>query len=375
MATTIPETMRAVVFKAPFEVSVEDKPVPIIQEPTNTILKVSSTALCGTDLHYYRGHQKSPPGFICGHEFVGHVVKLGNDVQNFQIGDHVVVPFYTACGSCFYCTRGEASRCPHGVLFGNSSPANTVDGGQAEYVRVPLANTTMVRAPTSIPEELLVLMSDIFPTGYFAASRFLKNLPPSHLSDLTIAIIGCGPVGICAIACTQYLTQSRARIFAIDPIPTRLSEAEKLGAIPLDPNSTDPHQAILAATSNRGADIVLEIVGHFDALQLAFNLIRPFGKISSVGVHTEDIHFSGPLLYGKNVTMAFGRCPVRSLFEEALDVLVEVQGKLGFLCGRKMGLEEAGKAFKLFEKGEVNDNPISFFFFLLDKTPFSPSLV
>ncbi|KAH7000943.1 chaperonin 10-like protein [Ilyonectria destructans] len=160
-----PEKMRAVVFQGPYQITVEDRPYPV----------VSHTALCGSDLHFYRGHLKCPTNFICGHEFVGTVVEKGGVVKNLEIGDRVVVPFYTSCQECYYCVRGQASRCLRGELFGNSAPANTIDGGQAEYVRVPLADTTCVKTPndTDVPEEMLVLMADIFPTGYFAAARFL----------------------------------------------------------------------------------------------------------------------------------------------------------------------------------------------------------
>lgn len=145
---------------------VEDRPYPKIQRPTDAILKVSSTALCvcasyfkhdsvdyitdnhkGSDLHFYRGHLKCTPDFICGHEFVGTLVEKGEGVTNFDIGDQVVVPFFTACQECYYCVRGQASRCFNGELFGNSFPANTIDGGQAEYVRVPLAQSTCVKTP------------------------------------------------------------------------------------------------------------------------------------------------------------------------------------------------------------------------------------
>lgn len=191
----LPKTMRAVVLKADYEVAVEDRPVPTIQKSTDVILKVTSTALCGSDLHYYRGHLKCKPGFICGHEFVGEIVQKGDEVSKFKIGDRVVVPFYTACGDCFYCRKGQASRCPKGELFGNSIPANTIDGGQAEYVRVPLADSTVVKTPSSIPEEMLVLMADIFPTGYFAAARYLKDLSPEDRKTTVAVTVGCGPVG------------------------------------------------------------------------------------------------------------------------------------------------------------------------------------
>jgi len=169
------KTMRAVVLKGDYHVEVEDRPVPQIREPTDAILRVTSTALCGSDLHFYRGHLKCPPGFICGHEFVGEVVAKGDAVKQFDIGDKVVVPFYTACGACYYCVRGQASRCAKGELFGNSAPANTVDGGQAEFVRCPLADTTFVRPPEGIPEEMLVLMA--------ISSRLVTS--PRHVSSKT----------------------------------------------------------------------------------------------------------------------------------------------------------------------------------------------
>jgi threonine dehydrogenase-like Zn-dependent dehydrogenase len=120
--------------------------------------------------HYYRGHQKSTPEFVCGHETVGHIVALGASVKDFQIGDHVVVPFSTACGDCFYCNQGQSTRCSSGVLFGCVTPTLTIDGGQAEFIRIPHAASSLMKAPASIPEDMLVLMADVFPTGYFAVS-------------------------------------------------------------------------------------------------------------------------------------------------------------------------------------------------------------
>ncbi|KIV80764.1 hypothetical protein PV11_08242 [Exophiala sideris] len=344
-----PSTMRAVVLKGDYEVAVEDRPYPKLQKPTDVILKVSSTALCGSDLHYYRGHLKCPPDFICGHEFVGSIVEKGDGVSKFEIGDKVVVPFYTACQECYYCVRGQASRCAKGELFGNSVPANSIDGGQAEYVRVPLADSTLVKTPKGIPEEMLVLMADIFPTGYFAASRFLKNLPERDREEFTTVVIGCGPVGLCAI--TSALTMVKT-VYAIDSVQERLDEAKKIGAIPINLND-NPVEKIKAASNGRGADVVLEVVGHTDAFMLAFDMIRPWGQISSVGVHTEQLPLNGLLCYGKNVTMAFGRCPVRSIFEDALEVLVKEQKKVAFLCGKTMSLEDAPQAYKDFEARKV----------------------
>lgn len=295
---------------------VEDKPYPTIKKPTDAILKVSSTALCGSDLVgsewpnrdvtadtttststagiwtrprtlYVRltRHTRWLPlcsscSQICGHEFVGEIVEIGDDVKKFSVGQKVVVPFYTACGECYYCVRGQASRCAKGELFGNSSPANAIDGGQAEYVRCPLADSTFVLTPENIPEEMLVLMADIFPTGYFAAARFLKGLPDRDRKEFTVAAIGCGPVGMCAIACALTMVDN---VIAIDSVPERLAEAEKLGAKTINLND-DPVAKIKELSGGRGADVVMEMVGHADAWQMAFEMIRPWGQISSIGV-------------------------------------------------------------------------------------------
>ena len=346
----LPEKMRAVVLKGDYSVSVEDRPTPKLLKPEDAVLKVSAAGLCGSDLHYYRGHLKCPPGFICGHEFVGEIVEKGPGVTKFKVGDRVVVPFYTTCQECFYCKRGQASRIPKGQLFGNSVPANTIDGGQAEYVRVPLAQTTLVAVPEGIPEEMLVLMSDIFPTGYYCASRYLKDLSPEDKKTTVAVAVGCGPVGICGITAALTMVDT---VYAIDSVPERLAEAEKIGAktILLDDN---PVEKIKAATDGRGADVVMEFVGHGDALQLAIDLIRPFGQISCVGVHTEMLNLNGLILYGKNATMSFGRCPVASIFNDALKVLLKEQDKVKFLCGRFMSLEDAPEAFRIFEQRKVS---------------------
>jgi threonine dehydrogenase-like Zn-dependent dehydrogenase len=196
---------------------------------------------------------------------------------------------------------------------------------------------------------MLVLMADIFPTGYFAARRFLKDIPQRDRDEFTTVVIGCGPVGLCAITCALTMVKT---VYAIDSVPDRLAQAEKLGAIPINLND-NPVEKIKAASDGRGADVVMEIVGHADALMLGFDMIRPWGKISSIGVHTEPLPLNGLLCYGKNVTFEFGRCPVRSLFEEALAVLVKEQKKVAFLCGKTMSLEDAPQAYRDFEKQKV----------------------
>jgi threonine dehydrogenase-like Zn-dependent dehydrogenase len=258
-----------------------------------------------------------------------------------------VVPFFTAC---LECVRGQASRCAKGELYGNSLPASTTDGGQAEYVRCSLADTTFIKTPEGIPEEMLVLMADVFPQATslrHASSRTSTSVTgtgtPPWLSDV-------GRWGICAITCALTMVKT---VYAIDSVPERLAEAEKIGAKVINLND-DPVPKIKAATEGRGADVVMEVVGHADTLLLALNLIRPWGQISSIGVHTEKVEMSGLILYGKDVTMSFGRCPVHSIFEDALEVPVKEQKKAAFLCGKTMPLEEAPKAYEDFEARKVH---------------------
>jgi threonine dehydrogenase-like Zn-dependent dehydrogenase len=196
---------------------------------------------------------------------------------------------------------------------------------------VPFAPTTLVKAPTSIPNEVLVLMADIFPTGWFCAARFLKQLSPEDAAFTVAVVIGCGPVGICSIVTALTMIKT---VYAIDPDPERLKLAEILGAIPI-PAGADPISVIKAATAGRGADVVMEVVGKKASLQTALDIIRPWGQISSVGLFTETLDFPGFTLFSKNVTIAYGRCPVRSIFDEALETLMQKQDKLHFLCGQR----------------------------------------
>lgn len=204
-----------------------------------------------------------------------------------------------------------------------------------------------------------MLMGDIFPTGYFAASRFLEPLPREEAKRTVTAVVGCGPVGICAVASALTWCDT---VFAIDRVPERLAEAERLGArpvlLPVGADGASLHEpvvsAIREATGGRGADVVLEVVGLPDAMHLCIDLVRPFGSISSVGVQTAELSFSGPALYAKNVTIAWGRCPVMGIFEKALACLAQVQDKVGFLCETRMRLEDAEEAYELFAAHKVH---------------------
>jgi threonine dehydrogenase-like Zn-dependent dehydrogenase len=358
------KTMKAVIFKGPLKVEIEDRPVPTIQDPQDIILKVEYSALCGrlfphlrlfmpltrpSELHVFRGHQPSPTGFIMGHEFTGYVHEAGSDVKTLKVGDRVVCPFTISwcvlvafgasrltwtSGECFYCAHGFSSRCAHSRLFGTAA----LDGGQAEYVLVPRADACAVAAPPAIDARLLVLMADIWPTGWFAADNAfaMAAAAPSGAkrsgqapAELCVVVLGCGPVGLCAVA--NAAARGPRHLFAVDSVPARLEQARALGAEPLN-FATDRdglERRVRDVTEGRGADAVIEVVGNSPALRLGFDILRPWGVMSSVGVHNGEVPWTGNEAYGKNIRIQMGRCPVRSIFPQALEMLEKKQHLLG----------------------------------------------
>ncbi|KAF7561894.1 hypothetical protein G7046_g2252 [Stylonectria norvegica] len=342
----LPQTMKAVIFDGPHKVSVQDRPVPTLQDDRDVILKVQATALCGSELHTYRGHQPSPTGFIMGHEFTGTVVQVGSAVKSVKVGDKAVSPFTTSCGDCFYCRNGGTGRCVEGLLFG----CKALDGGQAEYVRVPLADGTLVKAPSGISDQALILMADIFPTGYYGVKSAVELNGAQNITESTLVVIGCGPVGLCAIISAAHLKPKH--LFAIDSVDSRLELARGLGAEPLNflTDKAGMEARIKEVTGGRGADMVVEVVGLSPALRTAFDLVRPYGTISSIGVHNAEIPWTGTEAYGKNCRLQMGRCPVRSVFSEALALLEQKQHLVGFMFDKVMPLSEATEGYTLFDQ-------------------------
>ncbi|KAJ5630911.1 uncharacterized protein N7484_011011 [Penicillium longicatenatum] len=336
--------MQSVVFKGPLQVALEERPRPQIKDAKDVIVKVRYTALCGSELHVFRGHQPSGTGFIMGHEFTGEVFEIGNEVKTFKTGDRIVSPFTVSCGDCFYCDGGFSSRCARGQLYGSA----VLDGGQAEYVRVPLADATLVHAPPTIDEKKLVLMADIFPTGYFAASNAFRSLDSATIEKSTVLLFGCGPVGICALV--SALDFRPKNLIAIDSVPSRLELAASLGAEAWNYQQDEQglRERVKTLTDGRGADVVIEVVGHSSALRMGFEMLRPWGILSSVGVHNGEIPWTGNEAYGKNLRIQMGRCPVRSIFGEAMELLAKKQDVLNFMSDDIRPLSQAVQAFDDF---------------------------
>jgi threonine dehydrogenase-like Zn-dependent dehydrogenase len=223
-----------------------------------------------------------------GHEFTGTVTAVGDQVKTVQVGDKVVSPFTTSCMECFYCRNGFSSRCVHSALFG----CPKLDGAQAEYVRVPFADGTVMKAPAQVSDNALILMADIFPTGYYGAKNAFKLIDPLPACEATVVVVGCGPVGLCAVI--SALEYRPKHLFAIDSVDSRLELARRLGAEPLNfaKDKEGMVKRIKEVTDGRGADAVIEVVGLSPALRTAYDLLRPFGVISSIGVHNAEVDLS-----------------------------------------------------------------------------------
>ncbi len=346
--------MRALVFEGVGRIGVATVPDPSLVEPTDVIVRTEVAGLCGSDLHVYRGREVGlDPGTPMGHELLGEIVEVGAAVRRFAVGDRVVSPFSTACGDCFYCRHELPSRCSRGQLFGWIEAGRGLAGCQAELVRVPLADSTLVGAPRELPAEEALLVGDVLATGWFAAAN--GGVAPGA----SVAIVGCGAVGVCAAGAAREL--GAAFVLGIDPAPDRRRLAERFGA-----ESSAPDGAVaraLEATEGRGVDVVIEAVGSPQATTLGYELVRPGGTLSVVGVHAEPaLAISPGAIYDKNLTYRSGRCPARALMERLLPLVAARRLPLGELVSHRLPLAEGPAAYAAFDRYEPGWTKVVFRF-------------
>lgn len=300
--------MRGLVLAGPERIEFRaDLPDPAIEAPGDALVSVRRAGICGSDLHPYHGREPIAFGIVPGHEAAGDVVEVGPEVSRFRPGDRVFLPFTTSCGRCTPCVSGLSSRCEAGQLFGWRAPgidaAPGLGGTQAETVRVPLADTTLVGLADDQTYEDGVLLGDNFTTGYYCARQ------GGDLSRGLVVVVGCGTVGLSALVSARHL--GARTVIAIDPVPARREAAVRLGAECAVPPNERP----------QGACAVLEAVGSESARRLAWEVSGPGATISSVGVATGGHGFSPAEQYDKNLTVRGGRCPVRSLVPEILEAV------------------------------------------------------
>jgi threonine dehydrogenase-like Zn-dependent dehydrogenase len=257
----------------------------------------------------------------------------------------VASAFTTSCGDCFYCRKGLTCRCRQGQLFGWVVRGTGLEGGQAEYVRVPLAEGTLMAVPEGVSPEEALLLGDVLATGFFCAAA--AEVGPGT----TCAVVGCGPVGLLAILGAREL--GAEVIFALDHIPARLALAEAFGALGVDAGSRDALASICERTEGRGVDAVLEAVGSPEAGRLAVELVRPGGIVSAAGVHTEEhFPFSPAEAYDKNLTFKIGRCPARYYMERLFPLVQQKKYPFSRVITHRLPLSEGARAYAMFDQKE-----------------------
>ena len=286
--------MKALVYRGPGDKAVEDRPKPALQAPGDAIVKITKTTICGTDLHILKGDVATcAPGRILGHEGVGVIDSVGAGVTAFNPGNRVLISCISSCGKCEYCRRGMYSHCTTGGwILGNE-----IDGTQAEYVRIPHADTSLYPIPDGADEEALVMLSDILPTGFECGVLNGKVAPGS-----TVAIVGAGPIGLAAMLTAQFY--SPAEIIMIDLDGNRLEVARRFGAT-LTINSADGKAAerVKAVTGGHGVDAAIEAVGVPATFQLCQDIVAPGGVIANVGVHGKAVDLHLERLWSLNITI------------------------------------------------------------------------
>jgi alcohol dehydrogenase len=287
-------TMKALVYHGPHNLALEERPRPTIMHATDAIVRITTTSICGTDLHILRGDVPTvSAGRILGHEGVGIVEEVGSNVSDFRIGDNVLISLISSCGRCSFCKKGMFSHCrTGGWLLGNS-----IDGTQAEFVRIPFADNSMYLLPADNNNEAVVMLSCTLPTG-LECGTLSGQVKPGDV----VAIVGAGPVGLAALLTAQLY--SPAEIIVIDLDDNRLETARTLGATTVI-NSTDGKAAeqIMALTQNAGVDVAIEAVGLPATFDICQAIIAPGGRIAIVGVHGRSVEFHLEKLWAANITL------------------------------------------------------------------------
>ncbi|CAN5275003.1 zinc-dependent alcohol dehydrogenase [soil metagenome] len=377
--------MRAVTWTAPLKVSVSDVPDPTILSDRDAIIRVTSTAICGSDLHLYDGYIPSVlPGDIMGHEFMGEVVELGPGVHNLQVGDRVIVPFPIACGACRACERQLFSLCensnpnagmaekimghsPAGI-FGYSHMLGGYAGGQAEYVRVPFADVGPMKVDDDLTDDQVLFLTDVLPTGYMSAD--MCGIEPGDV----VAVWGAGPVGQFAVASAYLLGASK--VISIDRVPERLAMAnEHWGAHPLNYEETTVLEELRELTAGRGPDHCIDAVGmeaHTDltavhvydkakqltklqterpqALREAILSVRNGGTVSIVGVYGGFMDkFPIGSLMNRSLTVKTGQCHVHRYLEPLMQHIRSGDIDPSYIISHHMKLDEAPEAYEMFK--------------------------
>ena len=371
--------MRAVVYKAPFEVAVENVPDPGIQHPNDAIVKITSTCICGSDLHMYEGRTAAQSGIVFGHENMGIIQEVGPAVKTLKAGDRVVMPFNVACGFCKNCQRGFTGFCTTvnpgfaGGAYGYVAMGPWV-GGQAEYLQVPFADFNCLPLPAGTQWETdFAMLADIFPTGYHGAE--LAGVSPGE----SVAVFGAGPVGL--MAAYSSIIRGAAEVYVIDHVQERLDKAVEIGGIPINFDTGDPVQQIKDRRSGQGVDKGIDAVGYQAAtagssaaggeqdeapnivLNQVIDVVNPTGALGIPGLYVPtdpggvdegakrgalSINFGR--LFEKGLRLATGQCNVKRYNAYLRDLIIAGRASPSFVVSHQVPLDQAADAYQKFDK-------------------------
>ena len=333
--------MKALVYNGPGKRSWESAPDPILAAPTDIVVKIDTTTICGTDLHILKGDvPETKPGTILGHEGVGTVEEVGSGVTTVARGDRVLLSCVSACGRCRYCKESRYGQClgGGGWIFGH-----TINGLQAEYARVPFADTSVYKIPGELSDEQVLFLSDILPTA-FEVGVLNGRIRPGD----TVAIVGAGPIGLAVVKTARLLTPGK--IIVIDLADARLAKAREMGAdLTINNGTEDAIAKIMELTDQLGADVAIEAVGVPATFELAADLIRPGGHIANVGVHGQPVALHLEKLWTRDVTITTGLVDTYST-PTLLRLVAAGQIDAGRFATHHFGLDEFMEAYDVYSR-------------------------
>ncbi len=337
--------MHAVTFQAPGEVRLEERPDPEPQAPDDAVVRVEATGVCGSDLHIFHGRVAIEPGFTIGHEYVGTVVAAGDAVTSVAVGDRVLGCFQVACGTCLHCRAGDYHKCDESRTFGHGATLGGLQGTQAEMALVPHANLTLRRVPEGLSDDVALFAGDVMGTGYHA------TVGAGIRAGDTVAVLGLGPVGLCAVQAARVAGASQ--VIAVDSVPERLEMAGRFGATPVHLTDEDPRAAVKAATGGRGVDLTVEAVGDARALDMAIRMTRKCGTLSIIGVYTERVEVHMGLAWIKSLEVRMGHANVIAHLDPVLALLASGDLDPSPLVTHHMPLADAPEAYALYDRHEA----------------------
>ncbi len=333
--------MKAVVYNGINDFRLEERPEPELLEETDAIVKVTLASICSSDIHIKHGAvPRAVPGTIVGHEFVGRVCAVGSEVKKFRPGDRVAVNVETFCGQCFFCRHGFVNNCNH--EHGGWALGCRIDGGQAEYVRIPFADNGLTKIPENVSDESALFVGDILATGYWAAS--IGEIRPAD----TVVVLGAGPTGLCTLECIKLYGPASVIVVDTDEERLALALSKGIADVGINPLTEDVERAVLSKTGERGADVVFEVAGGRDTFQSAWKVARPNAVVCIVALYEEAQMLPLPDMYGKNLIFKTGGVDA-SQCDDIMRLIECGKIRTDFLITHREKLENIMDAYDIFE--------------------------